>query len=528
MKTSFKNKNILVIVFEILVIALGVGGITFATNRLLNNRTLTILTIGEYNIDFVGNQEIVANNLEPISDELINIDTKENVIRSEFSLRSVDTNKREDLIYDVILSDMNIDCSLLNKYTKWNLYKNGSLLSTGSLDPLFDGNVLDNNLRLTNIQEDLPKYNEEYDDYVFIMWISEACDNLETCELVDQSNIVNSEISLKLFIALYGGRKKAYERVSNYDTSCANKPILSEKMVPVTYKDGYWVVADKNNSTIDSWYDYGNKKWANAVIVNNTKYKVGEKIDNSSVLGYYVWIPRYRYKLWNVDTKINDSYNAYDNGIDIIFETGLSSTDNMEYKNDDYMTHPAFSDNLKGIWVSKYEISKDGDSYKSIPNVETYTNDSFEELKSITNNLINTYDINDLESHMINNLEWGSALYLSHSKYGVCQNNGCNKYGINDSYVSGSNKQDTTSGSVFGIYDMAGASREYVIGSLTVGSATKEVLIDSGFTWYNSFLTNAENDYYLRGGKSEGLFYTNTLEMTDTLISTRNVLINKN
>ena len=35
---SFKNKNILVIVFEILVIVLGVGGITFATSKLLNDR----------------------------------------------------------------------------------------------------------------------------------------------------------------------------------------------------------------------------------------------------------------------------------------------------------------------------------------------------------------------------------------------------------------------------------------------------------------------------------------------------------
>ena len=55
---SFKNKNILVIVFEILVIVLGVGGITFATSKLLNDRTSTNIVAGEYNVDYIGDKEL--------------------------------------------------------------------------------------------------------------------------------------------------------------------------------------------------------------------------------------------------------------------------------------------------------------------------------------------------------------------------------------------------------------------------------------------------------------------------------------
>ena len=147
-----------------------------------------------------------------------------------------------------MLNEMDIDCSLLNKYTKWNLYKNGALLSSGSLDPAFDGAVLTDNMRLTTTQEDLPNYNEEYDNYVLIFWISESCDDLSTCKLVDQSDILNSKMNMKVFVALYSGERKEYQRVANLDGTCANKPELYENMIPVTYKEGNWVVADATSS----------------------------------------------------------------------------------------------------------------------------------------------------------------------------------------------------------------------------------------------------------------------------------------
>ena len=530
MNNSLKNKNVLVIVFEVLIIVLGIGGITYATQRLLNSSTSTIIKAGKYNLDYVGEEAITFNGLEPISDRLINYNTYDNVIRVDFSLRGVKENNGDDLIYDVMLSDMNIDCSLLNKYTKWNLYKNGSLLSSGSLDPTFDGNVLTDNMRLTTIQQDLPKYNENYDNYVLIFWISESCDDLETCELIDQSNILDSKFSMKVFIALYGGEKAEYERIPNYDTSCANKPILYNNMIAVNYKNGEWVVADASNSNKDNlWYDYSNQVWANSVIVKDiSKYQEeGTVISNDDVYGYYVWIPRYRYKLWNALDSITDTYNAYDEGIDIIFENGLGNSSNKDIINDKYITHPVFNDNLKGFWISKYEISKDNDEYRFIPNTDSYRGDTLENYTIISSNISNNYNLgNSVESHIVSNLEWGSTLYLSHSKYGVC-NDGCNHISINNTYISGSDKGDTTTRNVYGVYDMAGGSGEYVLGASSIGTATSEVLLENGDTWYNGHGLVSNRDYIIRGGIGVGMFYFGDITMSDIENATRLVLVSK-
>lgn len=530
MDSSFKNKNILVLVFEIMIIALGVAGITFAINRIVSGTAQTVVTIGEYNVDYVGESSVSASDLEPISDDLININTTDNVIRLEFSLRGVSTNKDEDLIYDIMVNEMNIDCALLNQYTKWNLYKNGNLLSSGSFSPSFDGDVLSDNFRLTTTQEDLPTHNDDYDKYVFIIWISESCDDLETCELVDQSGIIGSKMSMKIFIALYQGAKKEYERIPNYDMSCANKPVLHDGMIPVTYKDGEWVIADENNSSKENmWYDYTNQKWANVVIVNTNEYlskNVGDTVNFSDVIAQYVWIPRYSYKTWNVTTDVSDSYNAYDNGIDIIFESGLNSENYTELTNSIYVTHPAFSDNLNGFWISKYEMSNT-DSVKFIPGVSSNNNLSLDEYNNLISGLVNDYKLGeDAESHIVNNLEWGATLYLSHSKYGVCVSDGCASIGMNETYVSGSNKQDTTTRNVYGVYDMSGSASEYVIGNTSFGSATSEVMLKNNIGWYNTYSVNSGKDYLIRGGINNGLFYYGDIGIS-TNITTRGVIINK-
>ena len=464
-----------------------------------------------------------------MSDSLVNYNTRENVIRIEFSLRGVRENKGNNLIYDVMLNNMDIDCTLLNKYTKWNLYKNGKLLSSGSLDPLFDGNVLGESMRLTTIQEDLPKYNEDYDNYVLMFWISESCDDLETCELIDQSAILNSKMNMKVFIALYSGDKVEFQRIPNLDGTCANKPELYNNMIPVTYSNGEWVVSDENNNTEGNlWYSYKAGRWANSVVVaNSNKYKeAGEIIDDKDVLGYYVWIPRFRYKLWNAEGGHTDSYNAYDEGIEIIFENGLNTVSSS--KNNEYTTHPVFGDNLRGFWISKYELSKDGDTYKHVPGVESYRGDTLDNYQSIGGSLNDTYKLgNDIETHMVNNLEWGATLYLSHSPYGVCSGDGCSKIDINNTYISGNNKQDTTTRNVYGVYDMAGASGEYVLGKSVLGTSTSEVVLETLNTWYNQRGTVSDRDYIIRGGIDRGMFYFGNITMSEVQDSTRTSIVKK-
>jgi len=531
--SSFKNRNMLVLVFEIFLIVVAIGGLTFATSRILGGSS-TIIKFGEYNVDYIGETEIVASELEPISDNLINYDTKDGVIRLEFSLRGVETNERDDLIYDVIVSDLNVDCSLLNEYTKWNLYKNGELLSMGNFSPKFDGNVLTDNFRLTEIQQDLPLYNEAYDNYVLIIWISESCEDLTSCERIDQTEIVNSVMDMKVFIALSGGQKLVYERVPNNDPICVNRPVLYDGMIPVYYENGDWKIADKNNGNSSKiWYNYGESKWANAVFVNTDKYnddKLGTVIEQEDILGYYVWIPRFKYKLWNAENNISDSYDAYNTGIDIMFESGVHSTGKGKCedgrcggKNNQYLTHPAFSDNLRGFWISKYEISEDS---KFIPNVESLRNKTLDEYKNMISNLSTTYGIVDsVDSHVVTNLEWGATLYLSHSKYGLCKDNKCESFGTNETYVSENNKQDSTTRNVYGVYDMSGSSAEYAVGSKTLGSGLAEVLVGENETWYNGGYINTNSDYTLRGGVERSMYSVSDIGMFD--VSTRSVLVNK-
>ena len=156
-----KGKRIAVIFFEVFVIILGITGVTLAANRIVKDRSKIGIKAGEFYVDYKGNQEINVNELEPIDDNLINIDTEDNVIRIDFSLRGMKSNLDNNIIYDVIMDEMDIDCAFLNEYTKWNLYKNGSLLSSGNLSPSFDGSVNSKYFKLTNTQEDLPKYNEK-------------------------------------------------------------------------------------------------------------------------------------------------------------------------------------------------------------------------------------------------------------------------------------------------------------------------------------------------------------------------------
>ena len=523
-----KSRNLLVIVFEILVIVLGIIGITYATSVIINNRTATLLTVSDYHVDYVGDSEITVSELEPISDSLINYNTRDGVIRVEFSIRGVRENGEADLIYDVMMNEMNVDCSLLSKYTKWRLFKNGELLSNGSLDPNWDGDVLGDSMHLTNIQQKLPLYDEDYDKYVLIFWISESCDDLRNCELIDQSDILDSRMNMRVFIALYSGAKKAHKRVGNNDGTCANKPILGDNMVAVTYQNGEFVVADSaNHDKNNLWYDYGKQKWANAVVVKENKYTtVGAKINADDILGYFVWIPRFRYKLWNVTVdNVTDSYMAYDNGIKIIFENGLGNVENAKIVNDGFITHPAFGNNLKGFWISKYEISKNEDMYYFVSNKESYNDDTVENYQNIGNLISSDYKLgNSVSSHMINNLEWGATLYLAHSIYGVCSGDGCKKISVNDTYVSGANKEDVTTRNVYGVYDMAGGAAEYVLGNERIGSATSEVILSDGDTWYQGHGLLSDRDYLIRGGISKGMFYFGDLSMDNPNIATRVVL----
>ena len=234
--------------------------------------------------------------------------------------------------------------------------------------------------------------------------------------------------------------------------------------------DGSQFVPDETNSS----YDYNNQQWANAVVT----------IDG--VESYFVWIPRYEYKI-NYTTPGTPS----DGGtIDIKFIPTSQTT-----ADEGYIIHPAFtsdvnnggwSEELPGIWVGKYEsnlVNKaDGNnintSSSTIGNIivdSTNNTDKAIAVKpgmsswrycTIGNMYTNAkaYSTN-LNSHMLKNSEWGAVAYLTESKYG---RNGT-EVTINDnsSYITAdagisANPEQSSPGNETGIYDLSGGAYEYV------------------------------------------------------------------
>lgn len=154
--------------------------------------------------------------LKPILDSEVELNNN-NVIYISFNVGGAEVNNVDDIIYDIALVDLEIDCSLLTPYLKWKLLKNGEFISEGSFDYRFD-TIKNGRLVLTPIQQDLVKYSEDkskYDRYDFYMWLSDSCQNtnLEECpSSVEQSDLMNKVINGKIEVELYAGVKRALVR----------------------------------------------------------------------------------------------------------------------------------------------------------------------------------------------------------------------------------------------------------------------------------------------------------------------------
>ena len=152
-------------------------------------------------------------------------------------------------------------------------------------------------------------------------------------------------------------------------------PVLKEPLIPITIDKAGTV---KKADIGCAWYSYENKEWANAVILfdESKDYLAGEVIPESEIESYFVWIPKYRYQLW--DLGLYDSLTSIDTSkvheIPIIFgdyntsdnvsgecTTTMESGATGNCQIGDYMTHPAFlSIPSTGFWVGKFETGYNG------------------------------------------------------------------------------------------------------------------------------------------------------------------------
>ena len=291
------------------------------------------------------------------------------------------------------------------------------------------------------------------------------------------------------------------------DNVIAEAPELAQGMIPIKFDDaGNVVVAD----TSSKWYDYEAHEWANAVLVNcadsaiKSKYfdsnnkvlasAVGKTISMDEIMQMYVYIPRYKYQLFNAEDKTSKPQ-----AINITFESKTTAK-SAGTKNGEWLTHPAFTfgnKELAGIWVGKFETSNTEELPKIVPNVSSLRSMNlsaqFNTSRLMTTTLASTYgtSTND-DSHMMKNMEWGAVAYLSSSIYGrytnasTCIESGCEVWiNNNSSYTTGcagssvSAKQASTcnawntatgvnastTGNIYGIYDMSGGATDRVMGN---------------------------------------------------------------
>ena len=375
-----------------------------------------------------------------------------------------------------------------------------------------------------------------------------------------------------------------------------------EAFIPVTIDDDGTV---RRVDTTTSWYDYCEKRWANAVMLNKYKkesgststrvtgatagtvttgvtgdvsfvdlsdeknyteipeYKPGEVIKEEDIQSYFVWIPKYKYKLWNVNSDGKSTgVTKGVHSIDIVFDrkdttdvegvscaTPLTSGESGNCDNGEYMTHPAFiSANVDGFWVAKYETSATNLStittgsgtltaigssntfdrtIASLPFTLSVVNIKFQTLFENAYNYARA-----LESHMMKNTEWGAVAYLSHSKYGINKKINLNNYksinsgysalpltnqqtypgtygdgdGYNETYNTDIGYLASTTGNITGIYDLVGGAQEYVasyvdtkFGSSGFKAATIAEYDAKYFDVYNKSSTSSTFQYRILG-----------------------------
>ena len=301
------------------------------------------------------------------------------------------------------------------------------------------------------------------------------------------------------------------------DTSGASVPEISGDMIPIKWDGFKWIKAATNSTPgAVQWYNYSTQQWANVALVNSATratYKtaaVGTVINEADVMAYLVWVPRYRYKLFNVGALATTAQK-----IDITFENKTTTKSNGS-TNGAYLTHPAFTfgtKELNGYWVGKFETTGDATTPTIKPNNASLRNQAIKD-QFITSQLFNTTATYGLttanDAHMMKTMEWGAAAYLSQSDYGKYGNpiytnvtglekeiwknsnsaytTGCSGTSLSanatascEQYTTTNGVKASTTGNIYGIYDMSGGSWEYTMGAMYNAGNTTVAVGSSGF-----------------------------------------------
>ena len=403
-------------------------------------------------------------------------------------LKTSTTNSFEENDVKAYLTDGN-DNALVNPILISNL---------GNSKKIANAKVIYNNSFMYNNSNEIQTHT-----YRLRVWLKS---DINMSKYTVKQEIDDSKTNISLTGCTFKFKVNVSTVEQNLDTSGANKPVLASNMIPVYYDEAnsVWKKADKNNSQKDyRWYSYtstGEYKgmWANAVTVKEANRQTylnatpGTTISMDDITTMWVWIPRFNAV---TPSNYNGGTQSKPNAIDVTFvKQNETAIDAFTFGNKE----------LSGFWYGKFEI---GGSLASSctnetcnvsnivvkPNVSSLRSQkvsSFFYASRSMEQAGNSFGFvnSEVDTHMSKNNEWGAVAYLTQSIYGRCTSSTtCTEIGINNnsSYITGYGapagssssvtngtyntalgKDASTTGTIYGIYDMSGGTYEYVMGVL--------------------------------------------------------------
>lgn len=300
-----------------------------------------------------------------------------------------------------------------------------------------------------------------------------------------------------------------------------NGPILATGMTPIKWNGSAWV-----DTTIydPNWYSYTttDKKWANARTADGSMW---------------VWIPRYIYKVttgWHtsttgtIETKFSRVYDDTIGGT-----ITLNNNTDATASNNTWTNHTAFTfgtTQLQGIWVSKFEASGTSTTIESKPNVASYRNITIDNMFTYSRNMETNSRYGwgtsgaGIDTHLAKNVEWGAVVYLSKSTYGKnaevwinnsstyitgCAGNSASEAsygGCQNTYNTTNGQQASTTGNIYGIYDMSGGSYEYIASCHNVGTPSSFCSLSNQY--YTKYVSGCCDSGYNTLNKGDAVYET--------------------
>ena len=471
-----KNKKKYIIIIGIVALLLLIGG-SYAFIRFLLEGSVEsgvtssdfVFTYNEYG------ESLTLENTDPMSDE-------EGLAQDhsfDFEV-TAQSGAKQVINYQIIIEED--PSSTLNKeYMRLILTDENKSILTGPVsvsDLEYDDS--ETTYRLYNNSFNLDN-NSITHKYKLFFYLAENYTPEGDIDIVEEGDKQTATIGGKLYKF-----KVNVKSVESVDVE-VNAPVLLDNMIPVYYDEGSgsWKKASENNlEGTYKWYDYADKMWANAVTVSETNRATylsapeGTEIPMSDINTMWVWIPRYKYTIFNANMSGSEVTNEQE--IEIVFETGTATTGTVRcvdsINNSDgtsetctdtvygdvtngqsTYTHPAFTfgnEELTGFWFGKFENSLDSSNNIIIkPDMLSWNNQTistafeYSRKMELKNNIYGfsstattynatgelTGDTNNFDTHNIKNMEWGAVAYLTQSEYGRCTDGACTEIYINNS-----------------------------------------------------------------------------------------------